>query len=150
MHSVHDLTAYLIYQFATSVSAFTTMCVNLCQPVYSYSVVMCASVLGVYHSTIWHTCTHPVDNLCITNVPCGTLKEALCITCVCLVYNLCIGCVYPVAILWGTCAKPVDKKVHGGGQKFPRVLSVPSGIQKRGKMGLTTVSLCIPVTHWFT
>ena len=31
---------------------FTTMCVNLCQPVYSYSVVMCASVLGVYHSTI--------------------------------------------------------------------------------------------------
>ena len=79
-------------------------------------------------------------------VPYDTHALTLCITCVCLMYALCIGCVYPVAIMWVTCAKPVDKKVHGGGQKFAHVLSVPADIQKRGKIGLTTVSMCVPVS----
>jgi hypothetical protein len=68
-----------------------------------------------------------VDNLWITNVPCGTLGQ-------------------PVDNS-GPCAKPVDNLGGGGGAGFPVISKVPTGIQKRGKMGLTTVSLCIPVTH---
>jgi hypothetical protein len=42
----------------------------------------------------------------------------------------------------------LDKYKGGGrGLGLPYNLVVTSGIQKRGKMGLTTVSLCIPVTH---
>ena len=68
-----------------------------------------------------------MDNLCITNVPCGTLGQ-------------------PVDNS-GPCAKPVDNLGGGRGLLAHEIVTVPSGIQKRGKMGLTTVSLCIPVTH---
>ena len=63
-----------------------------------------------------------------------------------LVYNLCIPYAQPVDNS-GPCAKPVDNLGGGRGLLAHEIVTVPSGIQKRGKIGLTVVSLCIPVTH---
>lgn len=67
-----------------------------------------------------------MDNLCITYVPCGTLGQ-------------------PVDNS-GPCAKPVDNLGGGGARRRQGIVTVPADIQKRGKIGLTTVSMCVPVS----
>ena len=57
-----------------------------------------------------------MDNLCITNVPCGTLGQ-------------------PVDNS-GPCAKPVDNLGGGRGRLAREIVTVPSGIQKKRENGI--------------